>query len=813
MPGMKIVGTAPALAEDLGHPLFRSHKSLPRRTSAGPSVRAIRVTPVDQTHHDLSNGAVLATAPALPLTPPGVAQEEHSSTNDIDKQKTASSHSVAGAMTPSKPSHPPTPETTPPRVTPVANRLAVSQFGQASVSSRAESFRTAREMVSDGETETPRRSTRSSSPAAKQPVSQKQRTECGNGVEAHDLNVPRVRTGSLHKRVRDTSEPQHSPSMEQFRETIGWPSNKRRDPEEDVRRFSSTSASSTIEAIIIDSPRPCKRTLRHIEKRSSLRSASSPVPKSQRTSLVSNPDSQHRLVHKAARITENDRRSISSEISNSGSSTLGVPSPHVDVIPVVVIPQRRSSLKSSAVTSREPSKAGSRRSSRRAPTVSRSRPGSLDLPRQRKRTVSDPSVFTSRRTESRGRSFGPPIIPPRSSSLSAPTSRHNSRTTSLTSESLRHHTLVMDLQMQDHKPELSADPTIRGSSGPAPGGVPDVPTTQSILIGVEDMVHLRPPSAPFTQLSIPSSSPGPIEINEAKTIAFFPHNNESLLLVNPCAQVGPRTAASRVEHQNSPGKPQTPETPAQYEIDSPLRNPRRPPTPPPCKVVPPTPPQDADRQLTETTNGHPVRRFGSLRRSWAARPRSDSFNSFVRSLSLTSAKNRKAGHDIDERLDPFWRPRRFWDDSSEPEDSPRDGDALRPAEPGQIISNSLGLPQHRVVFEGPKIAGRGSPDMRRRLDGSTSRYHASKGSLLGSRVFTPEALYSQTSLHSRRLRPFSWWRLRLRFGRVRSARKRLRWTFQQRAEGKREARREKLKQSIGEAVLVGSSTQARAITQ
>ncbi|KAL5361892.1 hypothetical protein BJX96DRAFT_94526 [Aspergillus floccosus] len=868
MPGMKIAGTTPTLAEDPNRPLFRSHKSLPRRTTVAPSVQVIHVSPIDQVHDDPSNGPVIATAPALPLTPPGVAQEEPPR-NEVDRQKTASSHSVAGVMTPSKPSHPPTPETTPPRVTPTVNRLPVSQFGQASASSRADSFQTAYEMISDGETETPRRSSRSSSRSVKLRMTPKQPSESSdtiteetpgveamrlskyspstrrfgnvknddfhirtkisgndshvpespaseNGVDARDLNIPRVRNEPLQKRVRNTSEPRHSPSIEQFRESIGWPADSQRTADKDVRRGSGASAaSSTIEAIIIDSPRPSKRTLRHTEKRSSLRSASSPIPRSQRTSLVSDPDSQHRLVHKVARITEIDRKSIASEISNSGSSTLGVTQQHVDVIPVVVIPERRSSLKSSASTSQNPSKAGSRRSSRRAPTSS-SRPGSMDVPRQRKRTLSDPNAFAARRTESRGRSLGPPIIPPRSSSLSAPTSRNNSRTTSLTSESLRHHTLAMDLKMQTRQAEAPAETADKRLSGLGLGDVAEVPTTQSILIGVEDMAHLRPPSAPFTQLSIPSSSPGLIEINEATTVAFFPHNNESLLLVDPRAHQTSRPTATRVGFRTSLEKPQTPETHAQYDVDSPLKNPRRPPKPPTYKVIPPTPSSEADRQLGQTTNdretdGRPTRRLGSLRRTWAARPRSDSFTSYARSLSLRSAKNRKAGQDIDSRLDPFWRPRRFWEDSSDPEDCARDRLA-QPTGSDQIISNSLGLPQQRVVFEGPKISRR-DPATSRRLDGSKSRYHGSRGSLLGSGVFAPEALYSQTSLHHRQLRSLSWWRLRLRFGRVRSVRKRLRRTLQQRAEGKREARREKLKQSIGEAVLVGSSTQTRAIAR
>jgi hypothetical protein len=236
-----------------------------------------------------------------------------------------------------------------------------------------------------------------------------------------------------------------------------------------------------------------------------------------------------------------------------------------------------------------------------------------------------------------------------------------------------------------------------------------------------------------------------------------------------------------------------------------LRNPRPPPKPPVPNVIPPTPEDEADRQLRVADdgaelNGNNPRRFGSLRRRMV-RPRSDSLDRFVRSLSVTSAKNRKAGRDIDSRLHPFWRPRRFWDDSPESEEPPPQATHM---EPDQIISNSLGMPQPRVVFDGPSLARR-SP-----LQGTNPRRHPKRSSaLVGATMFSPEALRSQTSLHQRRMLSLSWWRLRLRLGSVRNLRRRLRRSLQHREEAKREARREKLKQKIGEAVLVGSSMQAR----
>ncbi|KAE8388414.1 hypothetical protein BDV23DRAFT_158980 [Aspergillus alliaceus] len=891
MPG--IAGTSPASLEHLDRPLFRSHKSLPRRPNGDPSVHVIHASPSDPIV-DTSNGGTLATPPALPLTPPGAPPDESPTPNELEMQKFPSSLSMSGAVTPSKPSHPPTPETTPPRLTTTTYRPGIGgQFRQTSCSSRAESFQTACEMISDGETETPHRSSPPSRPSTRQrsfqrsvqsersdvrpddtpaceehpdatllkpsryegingewatentdrfsPSRQRRRRSRNhssdtptantpeqprdvNSTRVCELDVLRTRGRSVRVRVRDTHGTSASPYPEQFSEKIDWnPAESRVDSydADDCRRFSNVSTSSTIEVMIVDTPEPYKPSLRHTEKRVSLRSASSPVPRSERGSLVSNPDSQHRLVHKVARISENDRKSIASEMSISEGSIHGAggPQPHVEVVPVVVIPERHSSLRSSTSTSRKPSSASSQPSSRRTRTRSGSRPESFDRPPQKRRTLSNSSAPSHQDTDSRGRSVGRPAIPPRSSSLSAPTSQNNSRAASITSDtSSRNHPSAIETETQTRPPEPSMPEPAKVSHVRGRSDIPDVVKTQSILIGVEDMAHLRSPSGAFTQGSIPSSSPGLVEINEATMVAFSLHNNESVLLVNPQRQPAPHGLGLRMEYQDNLANPELPQGSEQYEVNSPLQNPRQPPEPPVCKIIPPTPVNEADRDperdtRTGETGEHPARRFGSVRRPWKLRPRSDSFNSIARSFSVTSAKNRMAGKDLDGKLHPFWRPRRFWEDTSESEDqSPREQN-FRPStlEPEQVISNSLGMPQQRVVFQGPPISPR-SLEAKRSFDEAASRRQA-RDSLVGSRVFMPEALYSQTSLHQRRYRSLSWWRLRLRFGSVRSFRKRLRRSWQQRAEGKREARRERLKQSIGEAVLVDSSTQTRSMVQ
>ncbi|EHA24210.1 hypothetical protein ASPNIDRAFT_48323 [Aspergillus niger ATCC 1015] len=800
MPGLEVVNTSLASPGHLDPPQLRAHKSLRRRPNVLWSPPAIEATPQPQ-HGRPSNATPLAAALVRPITPPGVAQSEDLMSSGTSTPKATSSYSVNGAVT-SKPSHPPTPETTPPRVAPSAPRPGLSHFGlSSSSSSHAESFRTAYEMISDAETETPRQSTQSLLPTRQKSLRRD---------EPADYDDRGTRS-NLRESVRDAQEPVGGLSIEQFREEIGWPRAEDQPhsaEHDDARRLSDVSmSSSTVEVMIIDAPRSTRRSLRHTDKRGSLRSASSPFPSPEHASTASSADSQHRLVHKAGRITESDRKSIASEISFSGASSVNTQQQTVDVVPVVVIPERRSSLKSSTSTSRNTSQSRSRHSSRQGPSASGSRPGSREPPRQKR--TSDTTASSTRRAESRGRHSGRPSIPARSSSLSAPTSRNNSRTTSLTSESLRDHAMFTEQGTHDRVAEPPR-PAKAETVAREPHDAAEASKTQSIIIGVEDMSHLRPPSMPYTQISIPSSSPGLIEVSEARTVVFFPHNNESLLLVDPqapSAQRGQPDYPELYQHRME-------ESPTQrYEMTSPLKDPRQPPQPPICQVVPPTPVQDVDSQpggagyINEPSKRR-GRRFGPGRRPWLVRPRSDSFNSFVRSLSLTSVKNRKAGKDIDGRQQPFWRPRRFWEDSEPEEESPRvapRSPAPDPEASDLVIKNSLGMPQQRVVFEGPALR---SPGARRRPE-QASRHLANRSTLVGSQVFSPEAFCSQTSLHHQRFRSLSWWRLRLRTNKIRNIRKRVRRTWQRHAEHRREAKREKLKQSISGAVLMESSTQLR----
>jgi hypothetical protein len=853
MPGIEVpdpFSSSPA------RPHLKSHKALPRKRDIGP---------VDFSPQDVgpSSGSAIPTTPALPLTPPVVTHGDNSSSgSELQKDKSLKpGRRALPDVTPPRAPHILTPEVTPPRnMSP--NRLDSSQPGQPVSSSRAESFRTARETIpSDEDTDASYLSTPSLRLSKKQNAGQRPLLRNGPPIDPNSSHnqptifdcldgqrtnfrkqeheteqpdiaftrnsfpsnddrqnqIPATNDHNLNDRVGNTPTMASAP-VEQFGEDVGLAAEESSTPTErpDSRRLSGTSATSAVEAVIIDSPSPAKRALRHTEKRQSLRSASSPVTRSERTSFASNPDSQHRLVHKAARITEQDRKSIASDPSVSASSTLGAVRPSVDVVPVVVIPERHSSLRGSNQNSRNQSVTCSRRSSQRTTATSRSRTGSLDRPRRRNRTVSDSTKQFSE-VGSRGRRFSQPVIPPRSSSLSAPTSRNNSQATSLTSESLRHHTLATDEKQA--KPEVSAPQAgpsglHNQEAGDTPASHPGHPT-----IAVEDTSDvaptsdLAPPSLPFAQGSIHSLSPGPVEISEATTVSFFPHNNNSLLVVNQHVLPESRAVqAVRTKDGDKLGGSRTPETSTQAlqgDFGSPLRNPRPPPKPPVCKAHPPAPTEALNDQPEEpnnsqVSNGGLGRRFGSVRRALSARPRSGSFNSVARSFSV-SAKDRRAEKDIDSS---FWWPRRFWDDGTDTGSmqSPRkEGSGTRDPRGNQIISNSLGMPQERLVFDGPRLDRR-SPEMRRLVDGISMRHYPSRSNLVSNRVLSPDLLRAGSPLYQRRLPLMSRLRLRLHPIRLRELRKRMRRLAHRREDRRLEARRETLKQNIGDVVHVGSST-------
>jgi len=292
-----------------------------------------------------------------------------------------------------------------------------------------------------------------------------------------------------------------------------------------------------------------------------------------------------------------------------------------------------------------------------------------------------------------------------------------------------------------------------------------------VVPGSTEWAALRPPSVldtPFSQPSFQSASP---EINEARAINLFPHNNHSLQLIEPFP-VQESKAVLEVQRRNLP----------QIEVDSPLRNPRRPPEPPQFKVIPPTPGDEHDRRFDFDANGVNAR-VGTVRRPRGPRQRSESFmNSLSRNLSLKNARNRKADQELDSNLHPFWRPRAFWDDIDNTRtELPQE----QPASRG-IVNNSLGLPQERTVINGPASLIRRISERRRQKKGVVRQ--SSHGSLAKIRA-------------TRRLHKSSGHGLRLHFIGLHGIQDRLLYAKQRKEDEKREKRRAMLRKSIGANVI------------
>lgn len=613
---------------------------------------------------------------------------------------------------------------------------------------------------------------------------------------------------SLRDRLLEAQSQDPSASTEKFADIIGWnssvpigdePAEDRRFPVEDTRRFSGISTTSTVEAYLVEqTPLPRRRTtLRHVNKHASLRSVSSPLPASKRDSITSVSESPHHLVHKKVRLSNQNRWSFGSEVSKSYSLASSTVLPKTEVIRVAVIPERSSSLTSSAQSSQRQSLSNS-----------------SGRTHSRKDSDNPPSSWNHKRAFSeaieRGRDpLQAPSVPARSSSLSAPTSKTTSRANSITSEHLQvqrqraekdlrktldrmeSERLLNSLrgsdvaeQVQDSESSPISRP-LRSSSGhtavrtpiaatvrlnaPTGPGERDSNALGLLVPGSTEWAALRPASifdTPFSQPSFQSASP---ELNEAKTINYFAHNNHSLQLIEPFP-VAESRAVREVQRQNIP----------EIEIESPLRNPRQPPEPPHFKVIPPTPADEASDHLLG------VDRMSSVKRPGGNPRRSESFMSSIsRNLSLKNARNRKSGQDLDTNLHPMWRPRAFWDDIDNVR--PQTQQQERSFDSG-VVNNSLGLPQERIVITGPVSLIRRISERRkdsRRLVKQPS--HSSLARIRASRRLTRS--------------PGHGMRFHFPLLAVKGFQERLLHNKQRKEDERREKRRAELRRSIGANVI------------
>ncbi|KAF4625280.1 hypothetical protein G7Y89_g12891 [Cudoniella acicularis] len=496
----------------------------------------------------------------------------------------------------------------------------------------------------------------------------------------------------------------------------------------DVRRFSAMSGrsitSTVIEAMVVDAPPTRRKTLRHTKKQIGLREVSSDqsTVSSGPTSVVS--IEPHRLHHSTRRIPETRHRSLTSNGTLSTASSSGKSRRAVlkqGGIPVVVIPDRLSSAKSSRAPSLRST--SSRRTKRSlslnsAPLSNSSKfndPGYFDTLPPRKRTASE----SAGSGESIRTIDYPPNIPARRSSLSAPTSRNTSRAGSLTAESLKAHDLLQGKREDPPHQE-------RVQSHPSTESARDLKSHSSRF----NVDHNGDPFfgkrystqvTPFSQISYETAGTA-AEVSEALAVSIYPHQNKSLLVVEQRSSSEPSPPSLEADDISQAAPPvmtlngntarsfnNLPATPPQPihpmdAVDSPLRNPRAPPEPPSIKFIPPTPAaltpgREEEKQLgydfddrPTTSESRPSRGMSLMRRAFSKRRNSEpamhitpsllrrtfSLSNRRKDLSDSSTQTSKgvanpstiypsvADQPADgSKLHPFWRPTHFWDDLEE----------------------------------------------------------------------------------------------------------------------------------------------------
>lgn len=353
----------------------------------------------------------------------------------------------------------------------------------------------------------------------------------------------------------------------------------------DAKRLSGISSRSTastvVEAILVDTPPQRPRTLRHVKKQSGLRESTLQISP---TSSTANSIGLNEAVRRQRpRVGVDAARTDSYASSAATVNSLASRKARREVwknggIPVVVIPDRIASIKSAETHSlRSTSSRRSQRSNSLGSNAPSSQPrakeGKLPAETSARRTramslsTSDGSAPGDQRTMDY-----PPMVPLRTSSLSAPTSRNNSRsnsrsnslsgsrTGSLTADSLKLHNALQAAQEQQTKSQPSPQVVVQRA--------PSIPDVEYIEAESHhsDQKHLHPVSSlgshrdreahehrplvdhngdpffgkrltahntPFSIASIETNGThSAAEVSEAMAVTIYPHQNKSVVMVN-----------------------------------------------------------------------------------------------------------------------------------------------------------------------------------------------------------------------------------------------------------------------------------------
>ncbi|MCJ1309360.1 hypothetical protein MMC25_003019 [Agyrium rufum] len=441
---------------------------------------------------------------------------------------------------------------------------------------------------------------------------------------------------------------------------------------DDTRRLSQMSTTSAIvEAWVIHTPsQPQRRqTIRKINKTESLRTASSHTNGSNRSSLLSDA-ANLKLMHRNMRLS--DLGSLHRNSILSDTNPVWEKSPEENRRQTIgsIVSPRRSSLKSSRKRGHVKSLSDGHQQSRSLRPSIAPAPSAVD--RNRDQANESPVLRTRRPSRTRTVSIpsaGPPrAIPTRSPSLSAPSSRNVSRATSLTSSSLLAHnaeTVEVNSSVVPSHATISNDPQLVNQSSP------------SSEDGGDDLRSQGHRRTLFSRVSMRSSTPGTLEVNEATAVNIYPHNNHSVLVVqsmsrqNSHVQAPGSATLANVQYLSSPPRARK----VVQLVDSPLTKPRAPPKPPTLQIVanptPALPPMGSRRGRPMSLQGS----FGSLKRAFSGRRNSAPSTMLVVGPRSRSADGRMATRirfKTGNKTSSFWRPRGFWDDLEKDEDDESD---------------------------------------------------------------------------------------------------------------------------------------------
>ncbi|KAF4994686.1 hypothetical protein FGRMN_5625 [Fusarium graminum] len=506
----------------------------------------------------------------------------------------------------------------------------------------------------------------------------------------------------------------------------------------DPRRSSIISTKSTVstivEAYLLDTTPRRQRTLRHVRKQTILRDPTNASSSSTTDSLKSDRRRQtllrdpinassssttdslksDRSQHDSRTQTRPSAPKSESQFSNATVNSLSSSRARREVwkaggIPVVIVPDRLSSHKTKS--SREPSlrSHSSRRSSRTATSVSptlNDRSSTKDEPPIVRRQVRRRSYSTSESSDERTMDY-PPIVPARSSSLSAPTSRNGSRASSLTADSMKLHNALQEyLNKKRDEPRV---PDIQFSEDTQAGKAPSTASDSHRRLSSErhdDFLNTKgygSQNTPFSLASVETNATNPV-VSEALAVQMYPHQNSSLVMVDHSAKPSESLNSTQAEMEKDLDVPmptdssgEVPATPPQPkfsldDVDSPLRNPRAPPEPPShlpaINFIPATPsgttPAHEKMALMgnyfEAINEKPPRRPSMVRRalnrtrrhsgdytlperrpsSFLSRTLSLSRTGRIRGMPSIEPEPAHTGPDDspmeEDKLHPFWRP-------------------------------------------------------------------------------------------------------------------------------------------------------------